>query len=598
MGQRPAAPEPAEQQKYKNREMEHMAQKTIKVETVAQAYLELLRDREIDCFFANAGTDFAPLIDAFALFAHQGKGAPKPITVPHENAAVAMAHGYYLATGRPQVVMVHVNVGTANAINGIINAARDNIPIIFTAGRTPLTESGLPGSRDMYIHWSQECFDQAAMVREWVKWDYELRNFAQLEEVVDRALEIAMTEPRGPVYLTLPREVLAERHEEIVFTSPSRRSPCGPLHPDPEAIREAAVMLAAASNPLVITSASGRNADTVVHLAKLAESFAIPVITFNPRHVCLPTDHPMHAGYFPSALIQKSDCILALDSEVPWYPSMGSPPDDCKIIHMGIDPLQSRYPIRSFPCDLAIRADSAYAVPMLTEALAPYRDRQASQIAERFNRVSEMHARQLKAWKNAAEAAGKNAPLDPVWISHCINEVKDEQTIILNEYDLVLPQMDFTSPGQFLGNTSVGGLGWGLGASIGVKMGSPESLVILCSGEGSYMFGNPTPCHFVSRAFDAPTLTIVFNNGCWNAVRQANIRMHPNGWAARTGNFPLSDLEPVPHYEKIVTASGGYAERVEDPSQVLPALHRAIHAVRVEKRQAVLNMVCKHPRDI
>ena len=99
-----------------------------------------------------------------------------------------MAHGYYLATGKPQAVMVHVNVGTANAVNGIINAARDRIPILFTAGRTPITERGLHGARDLCIHWAQESFDQAAMIREYVKWDYELRNFTQLEAVVDRAL--------------------------------------------------------------------------------------------------------------------------------------------------------------------------------------------------------------------------------------------------------------------------------------------------------------------------------------------------------------------------------------------------------------------------
>ena len=114
-----------------------MARKTVDVETTAQAYLELLRERGINYFFANAGTDFAPIIDAFARFAEQGKQTPKPITVPHENAAVAMAHGYYMVTGKPQVVMVHVTVGTANALNGIINAARDQVPILFSAGRTP-----------------------------------------------------------------------------------------------------------------------------------------------------------------------------------------------------------------------------------------------------------------------------------------------------------------------------------------------------------------------------------------------------------------------------------------------------------------------------
>ena len=194
-------------------------QKTIMIENTAQGYLELLRARGIKYFFGNAGTDFASLVDAFAKFAAEGKESPQPITVPHEFCAVSMAHGYYMITGHPQVVMVHVIVGTANASGAIMNAARADVPILFTAGRTPLTEAGFTGSRNVSIHWAQESFDQGSLVREFVKWDYELRNFAQLETVVDRALAIAMTEPRGPVYLTLPREVLAETQEELTIST-------------------------------------------------------------------------------------------------------------------------------------------------------------------------------------------------------------------------------------------------------------------------------------------------------------------------------------------------------------------------------------------
>ncbi|MBI2461986.1 MAG: hypothetical protein HYV61_10960 [Candidatus Rokubacteria bacterium] len=236
-----------------------MATKTIRVETVAQAYLELLRDRGIDCFFGNAGTDFASILDALARFRAEGKASPRPILVPHEYVAVSMAHGYYAVTGRPQVVMVHVSVGTANAVGAIINAARSQAPILFTAGRTPLTEEGLPGSRDIYIHWAQEAFDQAGMVREFVKWDYELRNATQLEAVVDRALELAMADPRGPVYLTLPREVLAQPVEAITITSPPRRGAAGRRYPDPARLAEAAELLAGARFPLVVASSAGRD---------------------------------------------------------------------------------------------------------------------------------------------------------------------------------------------------------------------------------------------------------------------------------------------------------------------------------------------------
>jgi acetolactate synthase-1/2/3 large subunit len=571
-----------------------MGDKMVKVGTTAQAYLELLKDRGIEYFFANAGTDFSPLVESFAIFAEQAKGAPKPVIVPHENAAVAMAHGHYLVTGKPQVVMVHVNVGTANALNGIINAARDHIPILLTAGRTPITEEGFPGTRDLFIHWGQETFDQASMVREYVKWDYELRNFIQVESVVDRALEIAMTPPRGPVYLMLPREILAEPQKEFTL-SPPRRHLGGPIHPSPECIEAGAEILSAAENPLIITTGIGRNIQAVGHLVQFAERFAIPVVVINQRYMCFPTNHPMHLGFTPVPFLRTSDAILVVDCEVPWYPSAQKPRNDCKVIQMGIDPSYPHYPIRSFPCDLAIRADPEIAIPMLAQALDRDLKPCGERTAERFGRIRAIHQHQRTDWRKGLETARQDSPLDPRWVSYCINEVKGDDTIVVNEYDLVLTQVEFSKPGTFFGISASGGLGWGLGASLGIKLGAPDRQVIAILGDGSYMFGNPTPCHWVSRAFDLPILVVIFNNQSWNAVRSATLRMYPEGHAAKSGHFPLSELEPSPQYEMIAAASGGYGECVTKASEVRPALERALKVVRDERRQAVLNMVCKHP---
>jgi len=170
----------------------------------AEDYLDALAAHGIDHLFVNPGTDFAPIVEAFARAARTNRPVPRPMVVPHEHAAVAMAHGYTLVTGRPQAVMLHVNVGLANAINALIDASRDRVPLLLTSGRTPITESGPHGARSVYIHWAQEMFDQAGMLREFVKWDYEMRRGDQVGDVVDRALELAQTSPTGPVYLSLP----------------------------------------------------------------------------------------------------------------------------------------------------------------------------------------------------------------------------------------------------------------------------------------------------------------------------------------------------------------------------------------------------------
>ena len=140
-----------------------------------EAFLRALADHGIDYFFANPGTDFPPIVEAFSRAKQSNAKVPTPLVIPHENLAVAMAHGSYAMSGKPQCVMLHVNVGTANAINNIINLNRDNIPLILAAGRTPITEKGAFGTRSRPIQWAQEMFDQAGMVREFVKWDYELR---------------------------------------------------------------------------------------------------------------------------------------------------------------------------------------------------------------------------------------------------------------------------------------------------------------------------------------------------------------------------------------------------------------------------------------
>ena len=164
--------------------------------SAAEVLLRALKAHGIDYFFANPGTDFAPIVEAFARSSRQGVAVPTPMVIPHENTAISMAHGVYVVTGRPQAVMVHTTVGTGNTLNTLINASRDQIPMLLLAGRTPITEGEAHGGRSRHIHWAQEMFDQAGLVREIVKWDYEMRMPEQAADVVARAMEIMMASPR------------------------------------------------------------------------------------------------------------------------------------------------------------------------------------------------------------------------------------------------------------------------------------------------------------------------------------------------------------------------------------------------------------------
>jgi len=557
-------------------------------ETAADLYIGLLATRGIEYLFANGGTDFAPVVEAYAKGRAKGWRLPEPVVTPHENLGVAMAHGFAMITGRPQAMMVHVGVGTANALNGVINAARQNVPILLTAGRTPFTESGaVPGARNNFIHWAQEHFDQGAMLREFVKWDFELKHADNVEAALDRALAIAKSEPQGPVYLTLPREVLASPIAGTKFSTALTLAPASAPAADQDTLEDAAKLVARAERPLIITANGGRTVESALALTRLAETLAIPVVHYRPRHLALPTEHPMQAGWDPHALLADADLVLVVDCDVPWLPVQGSPRRGAKVVHLGTDPLFARYPLRGFRTDIALTGAVAPTLARLLErtlARAP----SPARIKARFDAIATQSAETRVKSRRGAGAAP--AAITAQWASACLNEVLGNDSLVVNEYPLVLEELTINEPGRYFSATPAGGLGWGLGAALGAKLAAPDRNVVCAVGDGAYMFGNPTPAHFVSAAMNLPVLWVVFNNARWAAVQRSTLSMYPKGHAAGLKEPIFATLEPSPHFELVCQASGGFGERVTEPKQLLPVLRRAMKAVNEEKRQALVNV--------
>lgn len=550
-----------------------------------EGFLRALADHGIDYFFCNPGTDFPPIVEAFSRAGKTNAKVPRPVLVPHENLAVAMAHGAYLMNGRPQAVMVHVNVGTGNTINNVTNLARDRIPLILAAGRTPITEKGQFGSRTRPIHWAQEMFDQAGMVRELVKWDYELRVPGQVGDVVARAVEVAMAHPRGPVYLVLPREPLSAPLPEP--PAPVKPRPqAAATHPDPQSIARLADWIVGAERPVIVTATLPPPA--LPPLAHLAERCAIPVVTHNPRTVCLPSSHPMHFGFEPAAMITDADLVIVLESDVPWIPSLQQPPPGCHVAHIGEDPHFVRYPMRSFPSDLAIQAGAANALAALDAGVESRLGMAEARIAARRGRLTErMRTRRAQLAKDAVAAAH----ISPEHLSHAIGEAVGEDAVIFNEYPLRPDHCPREKPGTLFALGPAGGLGWGFGAALGAKLAAPERLVVATLGDGAYMFSNPTVGHWVSGKYNLPILTIVFNNSRYGAVRRATLSMFKDGVAGETDGRALADLDPAPPFEEMARAQGAHAERVEKPGELAGALARARDAVVNDRRQALLNVI-------
>jgi acetolactate synthase-1/2/3 large subunit len=364
------------------------------------------------------------------------------------------------------------------------------------------------------------------------------------------------------------------------------------LQPDPALVEQAAVLLATAESPLLIATSVGRDPAAVEALVALSEALAVPVVEFNPTHFNFPTSHPHHLGFDPAHFLERADVVLVAESDVPWFPARMHVNPEARVIHLGGDPLFVRYPIRTFPAALNLQGDAASTLRALAAAAGRWIGN-GEALGRRSAVLHAEHESQRAAWRSAALAVQAESPVDFDWLSRCIGEAAGEETVLVNEYDLRLTQVDRDRPGCFFSHSPAGCLGWGVSAALGVKLAKPNKTVIATVGDGAYIFSVPTAAHMVSTVYNLPILVVIFNNGCWGAVRKTTAALFPKGWAVKTGEFPLSDLTPAPAYEKIVEAHGGYGERVERAEQVRPALQRALKAVREEGRQAVLNVICK-----
>ena len=247
-------------------------------------FLEGLADLGVEYIFANLGTDHVSLIEEIARWDREGRKHPEVILCPHEIVAVHMAGGYALATGKGQAVFVHVDAGTANACMAIQNLFRYRLPVMLFAGRAPFTLHGeLTGSRDTYVHFVQDPFDIASIVRPYVKWEYSLPSGVVVKEALARGAAFMHSDPPGPVYMMLPRETLAEEWDEAQMPAynPARYGSVAAGGIDPARVDEIATRLMAAENPIALTAYLGRNAEAVAALERLALACGIRIAEFN-----------------------------------------------------------------------------------------------------------------------------------------------------------------------------------------------------------------------------------------------------------------------------------------------------------------------------
>ncbi len=545
-----------------------------------KALIDVMNAHGVEYVFFNPGIDNVPVLETISKYNAEGKQSPRGILCLDEFVAMTAAHGHYMASGRPQVVSVHSELGVLQIGGALHNAQWGRVPVVF------FTENQGPPQR---TNWCSEAFDQGTMVRNFVKWDHQLTAEEDLSNILNKAFSIATTEPCGPVYLSLPREVFWDQGE-----APKSKSSGTAKEPAPEAdasaLDKAAEILINAEDPLIVTGYSGRNLQSVDLLVKLAETLCARVLTTDIR-VNFPNTHPL-AVYLSAAvgygnpLLTTADAILVIDYDMHYASPPTVPKQDAKIIHIDIDTAKKGVPLWHKKPNILIKADSSQAIPALTDIidgkLAPERRRQLQQ---RYEFYKAEHNKLESEWQTLAKSHADKTPISAHWLSRCIDEAIDDDTIIVNQTIspsfIVAHLIHRNKPGTLL-SCAGGCIGWAPGAALGVKLAAPDKTIISLMGDGAFIYGCPEASLWSASFYNAPYLAIIFDNQGYGAIKGLFKEKY------NVDNMG-ADIPTPPDYATIARACNAYGRMVEDPADVLPALKEALQQVQ-SGRPAVLDV--------
>jgi acetolactate synthase-1/2/3 large subunit len=503
-----------------------------------------------------------------------------------------MAAGFAMATGRGQAVMVHVDAGTANSAMAMHNTRRGRLPLLLLAGKAPYTVRGeLPGSRDNYVHFIQEPFDQSGIVRPYAKWEWTLPSGIMTKETLRRAHTVAHSDPKGPVYLMLPRETLAQTWDEGAMRAfpEERYGAVSAGAADTAQVASIAERLLSSKYPVMVTSYAGRNPEAPALIEEIARLAGIRVYEASPLCLNISRGSPCFAGMMPA--IAEADVGLLVDVDVPWIPKQTKENPNTWWAHIDVDVVKECFPIWGFASNARLQGDSVLILRQLLEALkakaTPEFREAAARRMEAMTRASA--ERRANLAKQAADKGGKGA-VKPHYLCAEISKAIGEDAIVVNEGirngPIINAQVLRTKPGSAIGFAG-GGLGSSSGTALGIKLARPDATVVQMVGDGGFYFGNPSSVYAVSKQYKLPIFTVLFDNSGWSAVKEATLRVYPEGEAKATNEFNAL-LAPDIEFTKICEAAGGYGERVDDPEAVPAAIQRCLKETR-SGRSALLH---------
>jgi acetolactate synthase-1/2/3 large subunit len=547
--------------------------------TGAQTLLRVLGGMGVERIFASPGSEWSPVWEALA--EPQSESIPLYITSRHEEIAVGMASGYAKSTGKLPAVMIHTTVGALHASMALRGALHEQVPmVVFTGESIGFGEDEGPDVGSQWIGHLADIGGPARLVDRCVKWSFGVNTRSILPATIQRACQLAMAAPRGPVFVSVPMEFLFDK---MTKNPPSENGFVRAPTADPKGIEELAELLAHAKDPIVISEEAGRSVSIVERTVELAELLGAPVIeTRSTGYLNFPRNHPLHGGHDPQEYLQEADVIFLLGAMVPWHPASRSLAPNTKVAVLDENPLRAELPYWGFKVDLCLTGEIESSLEQLLHALRRRINKGDTDITRRAEKWRDRFQERKRKWKEEALAVKDKKPIDTRWITYELGQILSPDAMIVEEtitHRLAIHRyVDSVKPGSYFAG-SIGGLGTGLGTALGVKAASPKRPVISLIGDGSFNYDPALAALGACQEHNLPILIVIFNNLGYLSQQSGIPRYYPDGWAARTKNFVGISITPSPEYATVAKAFDGYGEKVEDPKEVRPALERGFKAV-------------------
>jgi thiamine pyrophosphate-dependent acetolactate synthase large subunit-like protein len=572
--------------------------------------VDLLRASGIEHVALNPGATYRGLHDS--LVNYGGNRAPELILTTHEEIAVAIAHGYAKAKGRPMAAIVHDIVGLQHASMAMFNAFCDRAPVLVIGATGPMDAT----RRRPWIDWIHTALVQGTQVRDYVKLDDQPASVAAIPEAFLRAWRLARTEPQGPVYLCLDAGLQEQALERAVpLPDVARFQPASAPHADPRAIEEAARQLVEARFPMILVESLGRSPGATALLCRLAEQLGAPLVDLaaeSQGRPSVPGHHPLDMSGARHEVVGEADVILALDV-TSFLTALGETDrstrevrllnEGARVIAISLDDYALRSWAHTFqslmPIDLPIAADAAQALPALLAAVEDRlkRDAQAAERRARAERIAARHLALREEWRATARLERALRPLAPSALAAEIwDAIKSEDWVLANGTGKGWARRLWDwAPERSYGGSGGAGLGYGLPAALGVTLahrGSGKVCVNLqADGDLLYVVSG----FYTAAHHRLPLLTVMFNNRTYgNDEEHQDTVAKARGRPVENKVIGIRIDDPAPDFARIAQGFGVHAEGpIDSADAVGPALRRALRIVKDEGRPALVDVITR-----